>query len=252
MIENKQERYDKVNELLNNSISNFDDAWEWKNTTERYETELKGLQSEIDGLKLQVIELRNPPIEISADSAVYVFWGEIFHIENVNAIQFFMQILFSFFMVMMAPAGSVLMRKEIIDNKSIIETLENRERENKEEKLEIKEEYSRTVNNGKVVKSENKQEVVKEAKKDQVKPFNNLSEKGVENIIRVLTNCKDYPLKMNQVQDVHNKFKEIHETNEGIPVYAVEDISKVHRWIYANGLNGKDVQEIIDKAMEVV
>lgn len=120
-ISRKRNRYSQVEELLNNSISDFEEMWEWRNTTARYEEELDLLDSEIADIEREVITLRNPEIEDSDIGKLYNFYSELVGL-SAEWLQFWLQIAFSTFIAMMAPAGILLWPKPKEVVKKIVST----------------------------------------------------------------------------------------------------------------------------------
>jgi hypothetical protein len=106
-IQRKRDRYQQVETLLNNSIDDFDDMWEWRNTTARYEEELSTLDSEIQVIEKEVIALRNPEIDESETGKLYRFYSDLIGI-NPEWLQFWLQIIFSAFIAIMAPVGIII------------------------------------------------------------------------------------------------------------------------------------------------
>ena len=106
-IQRKRDRYDQVESLLNNSITDFDDMWEWKNTTAKYEDELSELDGQIAAIETEVLALRNPEIEQSETGKLYQFYSDLIGI-NPEWLQLWLQITFSAFIAIMAPVGIIL------------------------------------------------------------------------------------------------------------------------------------------------
>ena len=104
----KRDRYNKINELIDSSITNFDDMWEWKNTTLKYEQELSDIENEIIFIDQEIDKLLNPEIsDINDQSNTYVFYNKLFG-WNIIWSQFIFQTILSIFIALMAPYGLML------------------------------------------------------------------------------------------------------------------------------------------------
>lgn len=103
----KQGRYDKISDMLNQSIATFDDAWEWKNTTAKYEEELKSLDSEISDIESRVRIMMNPQLE-EDQTNIYVFYSQLFGWDR-KWLQFWLQTILSAFIALMAPFGIIIL-----------------------------------------------------------------------------------------------------------------------------------------------
>ena len=106
-IEPLLELYNKATDLINESIENFDDAWEWKNTTEKYQGIQNNLDEEISSIENQISALRNPDIKESESGKLYKFYADLFGL-SIMWLQFFLQVAFSAFVAIMAPVGILL------------------------------------------------------------------------------------------------------------------------------------------------
>lgn len=95
-------------------------------------------------------------------------------------------------------------------------------------------------------KSEPKK-VTKQTVKQKKDPFGNLTTKGVENIIKMLTSHPAYPETMYQPSEAHNGFKKVWSEQEA-KIYTEEECRLVYNWIYDKGLMGKEVEVIQEEA----
>lgn len=87
-LELKQRRYDKVESMIDNSISDYADTVRYGKTNPIYEAELNELTYDMDQLRNQIIELNSP---------------------DINQVdKFILQLFFSFFVAIMAPVGILL------------------------------------------------------------------------------------------------------------------------------------------------
>lgn len=106
-IKRKEDRSTKITELMDASISSFDDAYEWKNTTAKYESEQKTLDIELETLRSELADLRDPPAELNSNFQLYQFYSKFLHV-SADALQLILQVIFSFFISIMAPVGVLL------------------------------------------------------------------------------------------------------------------------------------------------
>jgi len=247
-IERKQKRYDEVSALINNSISDFDEYWEWKNTTARYEGELKDLDSDIEELKREKSELLTPDIDVTTNMQIYVFWSDIFGLDNPDLIQLIMQIVFSFFIAIMAPVGTYMVMDGPGEKQKEPEPEKDPEIEQEEIKEELPEEPKKEIK---------KPEVQPETFQDYKPPekgkqpiFNVLPFDEVKHIAIILTRHKDYPGRLLTAKEAHGLFVKFHQTKPIFQIRSEEECQMVSRWIYENGLMGKSEKEIIEKLEE--
>ncbi|MCK4815596.1 hypothetical protein KA005_07495 [bacterium] len=124
-IDRKTKRYDDIQVMINNTVTDLETMWEWKNSTARYEDEMDLIDSEIETIRLSISELRIPLIEESKIGKIYTFYSGLIGISS-EWLQFWLQVIFSFFIAIMAPTGIVLYpvpkkkRTRIIDWKTYI------------------------------------------------------------------------------------------------------------------------------------
>ncbi|MCK5617447.1 hypothetical protein KAR91_87095, partial [Candidatus Pacearchaeota archaeon] len=124
-IKRKTNRYDDIQTMVNNTVTDLETRWEWINSTTKYENEMDLIDSEIESIRLSISELRIPRIEESEVGKIYTFYSGLIGISS-DWLQFWLQIIFSFFIAIMAPTGIVLYpvsrkkRSRIIDWKTYI------------------------------------------------------------------------------------------------------------------------------------
>ncbi len=106
-LKRKQAEYNKTTDLINESIEDFDDAWEWKNTTAKYEGIQDDLDNEMKSIEDKISSLRNPEIAESESGKLYKFYSDLFGWSSMW-LQFFLQVAFSAFVAIMAPVGILL------------------------------------------------------------------------------------------------------------------------------------------------
>ena len=243
-IERKQKRYDEVSALINNSISDFDEYWEWKNTTARYEDELKSLDSDIEALKKEKSELLNPDIQISTNMQVYVFWSDILGIDNPDLIQLIMQITFSFFIAIMAPIGAFMLTGS---NESIkLGNVSQEKPEQPRADIDTWKVEESEIEKAKPAKTDF-QDYKPPEKKPKMPPFNGLPFEQVLNIIIVLVRHEKYPGKLIDAKEAHEKFIRFHEKKHSIEIRTEEECRMVALWIHGNGLMGMTEKEIEER-----
>ena len=64
-INRKTKRYNDIQTMVNNTVTDLETMWEWKNSTAKYENEMDLIDSEIEDIRLSISELRTPQIEES-------------------------------------------------------------------------------------------------------------------------------------------------------------------------------------------
>ncbi len=120
----KESRYQKIADMVDQSIETFEDAWTWRNTTARYEKDLKELDTEISDIENQIRSMMNP--EIGEDETnIYYFYSRLFGWDR-KWLQFWLQTILSAFIAFMAPFGIIILpvkrrRRQSPDYKPYIE-----------------------------------------------------------------------------------------------------------------------------------
>lgn len=104
----KLARYAQVEALLAESVQSFEDAWHWRNTTERYEAELDGLDGELAAIEDEILALRSPTADQGDLGDLYRFYSELTGVAP-RWLQFLLQVAFSLFIAVMAPVGILLL-----------------------------------------------------------------------------------------------------------------------------------------------
>ena len=126
-IDRKMNRYDDIQKMVNNTVTDLETRWEWVNSTTKYEEEMNKIDSEVEAMRKSIAILRTPKLENSEIGQLYQFYSRLIGI-SAEWLQFWLQVVFSFFIAIMAPTGIVLYpapqkrkRTRIIDWKSYIE-----------------------------------------------------------------------------------------------------------------------------------
>lgn len=106
-IDRKTKRYDDIQTMVNNTVTDLETRWEWVNSTSKYENEMDLIDSEIEAIRVSIATLRTPQIEESEVGKIYTFYSGLIGISS-EWLQFWLQVIFSFFIAIMAPTGIVL------------------------------------------------------------------------------------------------------------------------------------------------
>lgn len=240
-LERKKDRYDKISEMLDTSIVDFDDYWEWQNTTKKYESEQSGLLNDIEELGREISVLRNPVIEASSNMEIYIFWGDIFGFKNTDRIQFLMQVIFSFFIAITAPVGTMVLSWGIDDFKD-------------EKKKRVKNAVKTPKKKAKIMEPD-KPKIEQKKEPDKIivtdkSYFAGLTKRGVSNIIIMLTSHDGYPGFLLDSLNASEEFKKLEEQGKKMYPYSVEQCQRVAKWIHANKLMGKTMETIVKASEE--
>ena len=116
----KETERDKVARLITDSVSTFEEVWEWRNTTSKYEHQRDTLNDEIKEIRNKLIVLKNPVVQIKEDkNNIYWFYNSLLG-ASVKWSQFILQTILSAFIAIMAPLGIILIMNNVPKEKILI------------------------------------------------------------------------------------------------------------------------------------
>lgn len=218
----KNELFDKTSEMINNSIVDFQDMWDWKNTTKKYEDQQKLLDTEIREIESEISELKIPKVDESESGKIYQFYAGLSGVP-AKWVQFWLQVALSLFIAIMSPAGIVLLGNGY--NMIIDDT---------------------PVKNPPILKSR----VIKKTPISK-KPFPKyrpkkikLSENDIDNIIMMLMYKKGNML---TAEEAAFKFIDVHKKQDNVESYSMEKCKIVRDEIIRQKLWNADYKDCTEK-----
>jgi large-conductance mechanosensitive channel len=108
-----ENNYNKAVELLDRSVSDFDDMWEWRNTTQKYEDQRDEALEQIKAIDLKLVDKTQQKAS-SQSLTIYSFYLRLFSGETAGVawFQFVLQTILSAIIAFMAPLGILLVMKK--------------------------------------------------------------------------------------------------------------------------------------------
>jgi hypothetical protein len=106
------DQYETNANAVKNTVTDLESAWEYKNTLNEAQSDQGALVDDILALNETITGLKEAPLESTSNMQLYQFWCDVFGWERPDRLQLFMQVLFSFFIAIMAPTGMIMLRED--------------------------------------------------------------------------------------------------------------------------------------------